>query len=250
HRSSTEQAARRALHRHGDLLLPRIHLDRRLVLVQLPARRYRRMGDRHHADRRGDPVDRGGVQPAARSAMGHSPRPLFDARRVRVELLQGVPVRRDRELALPCRVHGCRARPAVSASSPLRLARELVRASVMKRMMWFAGMTAVVAVGGLVGARMVHDAHAIGPTHVGVTNVSVSLGGFSPNAIEVHAGTTVTWMFDDDIEHDVVGGEGLQSPRMTHGTYTHTFDAPGTYEYRCSLHPIMRGRVVVDAAGR
>ena len=28
-------------------------------------------------------------------------------------------------------------------------------------------------------------------------------------------------------------------------TYAHAFNAPGTYEYRCALHPQMVGKIVV-----
>ena len=33
------------------------------------------------------------------------------------------------------------------------------------------------------------------------------------------------------------------------GTFAHTFDRPGTYPYRCTVHDGMTGRVVVTAAG-
>jgi plastocyanin len=91
---------------------------------------------------------------------------------------------------------------------------------------------------------MVHARYAIGPTQAGVTDIKVRLSGYSPDAIEVPAGTTVTWTFDDNIAHDV-RADAFQSPSFEHGTFTHTFDVAGTYEYHCSFHPIMRGRVVV-----
>lgn len=74
---------------------------------------------------------------------------------------------------------------------------------------------------------------------------------FSPSSISVKVGDTVTWTFDDQgIAHNVVGtgdADGvLRSPLSKSGTYTHTFTEPGTYHYTCSLHPDMRGTVIVS----
>jgi plastocyanin len=92
---------------------------------------------------------------------------------------------------------------------------------------------------------IVYNQHAsVGAPVAGVHEVRVDLGGYAPRAIEVPAGTTVTWRFDDGIVHDVVG-DGFTSPQIDKGTWSHTVTTSGTYEYHCSLHPIMRGRVVV-----
>ncbi len=101
----------------------------------------------------------------------------------------------------------------------------------------------------IAGVVVYHQHSSIGAPVAGATEVTVDLDGFSPRAVEVAVGTTVTWRFDDNIEHDVAG-DGFRSPRMRHGTWSHTFTEPGTYDYKCSLHPIMRGRVIVtDAPG-
>ena len=83
----------------------------------------------------------------------------------------------------------------------------------------------------------------------GVTQVTAKGNRFTPAAIQVPAGTTVTWAFRDGfVPHDVVA-DGFNSgkPRRK-GTFAHTFDRPGTYAYRCSVHDGMTGRVVVTAA--
>jgi plastocyanin len=68
---------------------------------------------------------------------------------------------------------------------------------------------------------------------------------FNPAAVEVPAGTTVTWKFQDgSVPHDVKG-DGFESKTQSSGSYQHRFDAPGTYAYRCTLHSGMKGRVVV-----
>jgi plastocyanin len=71
---------------------------------------------------------------------------------------------------------------------------------------------------------------------------------FDPPAVEVPAGTTVTWRFEDgDVPHDVKG-DGFASENQTGGTFQHRFDKEGTYPYRCTLHPGMKGRVVVTGS--
>jgi plastocyanin len=83
----------------------------------------------------------------------------------------------------------------------------------------------------------------------GVTQVAAKDNQFTPPAIQVAAGTTVTWEFKDRfVPHDV-SGDGFSSgePRRS-GSFSHTFDQPGTYAYRCTLHDGMDGRVVVSGA--
>ena len=83
----------------------------------------------------------------------------------------------------------------------------------------------------------------------GVTQVAATDNRFSPGAIQVPAGTAVTWRFEDRfVPHDVTGeGWGSGEPRRK-GSVTHTFARPGTYPYRCTLHDGMDGRVVVTGS--
>jgi amicyanin len=70
---------------------------------------------------------------------------------------------------------------------------------------------------------------------------------FTPTTAAVPVGTTVTWTNHDDIPHNVVSPEQkFKSPVLdTDETFSHTFDAAGTYKYYCSIHPRMTGQVVV-----
>jgi plastocyanin len=82
----------------------------------------------------------------------------------------------------------------------------------------------------------------------GVTMVVAKQIKFSPAAIEVPAGTEVTWGFHDDpVPHDVKGDSWGSGEPQRSGTFRRTFDQPGTYDYVCGLHPQMTGRVVVTA---
>ena len=74
--------------------------------------------------------------------------------------------------------------------------------------------------------------------------VSVKDNKFDERVIEVSPGTTVTWTWNGDHTHNVVG-EGWASDNQDEGTFQHTFMAPGEYDYKCTLHGGMTGRVVV-----
>ena len=70
---------------------------------------------------------------------------------------------------------------------------------------------------------------------------------FAPAALTVKVGATVTWTNRDDEPHTVVADGGqFRSPGLdSNATYSYTFAAAGTYDYVCSIHPFMRGSVVV-----
>jgi len=80
------------------------------------------------------------------------------------------------------------------------------------------------------------------PVHLSIDNFV-----FKPDAITVRAGTTVVWENDDDIAHTVVATDGaFRSAALdTEDKFSFTFATAGTFEYFCSLHPRMKGQVVV-----
>src|SRR5712691_10228598 len=73
---------------------------------------------------------------------------------------------------------------------------------------------------------------------------------FAPQRLVVNAGTTVTWINDDDIPHTVASSTKLFKSNAldTKDKFSFTFTTPGAYEYFCSLHPHMTGAIVVEAA--
>ena len=83
----------------------------------------------------------------------------------------------------------------------------------------------------------------------GVAQVAAEDNQFTPPAIQVPAGTEVTWTFKDRFApHDVTGDGWKSGEPQRSGTFTHTFDRPGTYPYRCTVHDGMTGQVVVTGA--
>ena len=95
------------------------------------------------------------------------------------------------------------------------------------------------------------ETRTTGPTGATTDKVEVKDFTFKPKDTSVKAGTTVTWTFSDDSDHNVepVGGaEPKKSPDLAAGkTFTHTFSKAGTFEYRCGIHNSMLGTVVVTA---
>ena len=71
---------------------------------------------------------------------------------------------------------------------------------------------------------------------------------FSPTPLTVAQGTTVSWMNRDDIPHALYcPALSLRSqPLETNDIFRHRFDNAGTFDYICSIHPNMRGRIVVS----
>ena len=70
---------------------------------------------------------------------------------------------------------------------------------------------------------------------------------FGVVSLEIAAGTTVTWTNRDDIPHTVASVTKIfRSPPLDTGeTFSYTFRDVGSFEYYCSMHPRMTGRIVV-----
>jgi plastocyanin len=81
------------------------------------------------------------------------------------------------------------------------------------------------------------------------TTVTIDNFSFTPAALTVKAGTTVTWTNKDDIPHGI-GATNNAFPKSkaldTDDSYSFTFATPGTYQYFCYLHPKMVGSIVVE----
>ena len=111
-----------------------------------------------------------------------------------------------------------------------------IEAGTWRRVLGAALLGAALAAGGL--APVV----AAGDAAVKIDNFT-----FGPEQLTVKAGTTVTWVNDDDIPHTVVAsGHAFRSKALdTDDKFSFTFTAPGAYEYFCSLHPYMKAVVTV-----
>ncbi|CAN5483153.1 hypothetical protein BH10PSE17_BH10PSE17_03380 [soil metagenome] len=106
------------------------------------------------------------------------------------------------------------------------------------------GATKTVAVGAAPRKVVIQQAEAVPATRVSIANFAFVLA-----SLVVPAHTTVTWSNDDGSPHALAFADGkaasdLMLPGQQHAR---TFDAPGTFDYICSVHPYMTGKVVVRA---
>jgi plastocyanin len=82
-----------------------------------------------------------------------------------------------------------------------------------------------------------------GPVAATVTLIHTS---FAPAVVAINAGQTVEWKWDDgQVPHNVTFDTFHSSTKIA-GTYFHTFNTPGVYYYRCTIHINMVGTVVVS----
>jgi plastocyanin len=71
---------------------------------------------------------------------------------------------------------------------------------------------------------------------------------FSPQTITIKKGDTVTWKNDDSAVHRVVANDNsFELGDMVSGaSVKRTFTSSGTFNYHCSVHSYMAGKVVVE----
>jgi plastocyanin len=100
---------------------------------------------------------------------------------------------------------------------------------------------------------MFHDPEmAFVAPEVGANEINMFIYEFMPMELTVPAGTTVTWINNDEAEHTVTASDGLfdsgniMTANVAPGaSFSFTFTEPGTYEYTCTIHPRMSGTIVV-----
>src|SRR6266545_1850331 len=82
------------------------------------------------------------------------------------------------------------------------------------------------------------------------TVVQIKRTGFVPVTVTINQNDSVTWKNVDTINHQVVANGGsFASPILAPGkTYTRTFRNGGTFRYHDSLHPSLKGTVIVRGA--
>ncbi len=95
-------------------------------------------------------------------------------------------------------------------------------------------------------------ARVIAAVRTPVVYVSIYSYSFSPATVYVAPGTRVVWTNRASIAHTVTSdSSAFYSGYLRTGYYFYdTFYRPGTYYYHCSIHPSMRGAIVVTAGAR
>jgi plastocyanin len=92
-------------------------------------------------------------------------------------------------------------------------------------------------------ARAKRPTVAAGPNEIAIDNFT-----FMPRELTVSTGTTVTWVNHDDVPHAIASASHQFRPSPVIDTgqrHALRLTASGTYDYFCSIHPTMTGRIVV-----
>ena len=106
-----------------------------------------------------------------------------------------------------------------------------------------ASQAALDAVKGTATARAasaIGTAAALPPREIRIKDLA-----FTPAGLTVPPGTTVVWRNQDQVLHQVRGGE-FDSGRIQSGGYWASIvSRPGVYQFLCSFHPTMRAEITV-----
>jgi plastocyanin len=87
----------------------------------------------------------------------------------------------------------------------------------------------------------------VAPVIAADRHVTMSDNTYRPAVVTINAGDTVTWRNDDPVPHDAAGNGWSTSLLDDGASDSVTFRRSGRYAYRCTIHPQMRGTVVVRA---
>jgi plastocyanin len=101
---------------------------------------------------------------------------------------------------------------------------------------------AALAVAALQGGR------AIGATAVasGAKSVDINHFAFHPPTLRIKRGGKVTFANSSNTAHTATGGS-FDTKRIAPGTsVTVKFGQRGTFAYHCTIHPFMKGKIVVE----
>ncbi len=106
-----------------------------------------------------------------------------------------------------------------------------------------ATATTTVAAGGATTAAGPSTAAPSAST----TAVTIKGFSFDPKAATVTVGETITWTNEDGTDHNVkASDDSFDSGNLGEGaTFSQTFNAAGTFDYVCTIHPGMKATVTV-----
>ena len=85
-----------------------------------------------------------------------------------------------------------------------------------------------------------------------VVTVVIRAFKFEPATVTVHAGDTVEWKNEDIVPHTATADGNPEKPAFDSGTiktgaaWRYVAPEKGTYNYTCTLHPNMKGELIVQ----
>ena len=99
----------------------------------------------------------------------------------------------------------------------------------------------------LMGGAFVHSSVTDAQDKLATKEVNIDNFMFTPMELTIAAGTQVTWVNKDDVPHTVfsVDHKFKSQALDTDEKFSFTFQDAGAYEYFCSVHPKMTGKIIV-----
>lgn len=85
------------------------------------------------------------------------------------------------------------------------------------------------------------------PTSNTAQSITIESFKFNPETVTIKKGSTVTWINKDSAPHTATSQNSFDSGTLSKGqTFTFTFKQEGTFNYICSIHPYMKGKIIVE----
>ena len=84
-----------------------------------------------------------------------------------------------------------------------------------------------------------------GQATLGKNTVIIEDAAFQPDELTINKGEAITWINQDSMDHTVTGESFDSGILDKDAEYRFTFSEAGTFDYTCTLHPYMTGRVIV-----
>jgi amicyanin len=102
---------------------------------------------------------------------------------------------------------------------------------------------------GLMGNKKVTSSQGVSSSNSNGNEIIINGFRFSPDNLNVKVGDKVTWVNQDSAGHTITSDSGsvLNSPILKNGeSFSFTFTSTGEYSYHCSIHPGMKGKIIVS----
>jgi amicyanin len=87
---------------------------------------------------------------------------------------------------------------------------------------------------------------------VSANTITIKNFAFDPQTLTVNAGSTVRWVNYDRVTHRIVFIDSAgrdtdvdSNPLSASQSWSSKFDKPGTYDYYCTIHTDMKGKIIV-----
>jgi len=80
-----------------------------------------------------------------------------------------------------------------------------------------------------------------------LTEISVENMMFTPETITVKPNTTVKWTNNDSVEHTIkIDNANIEKNLKPSDEFSYKFIELNSYNYSCTIHPDMKGLIVVE----